>query len=37
MLSVQRQIIEQAKFTYSSLGKTFGKLKKMSEEQGKNK
>ena len=32
MLSNKRQIIQQAKFTYSSTGKTFGKLKKMSEQ-----
>ena len=33
----QQQIIEQAKFTYSSLGKAFGKQTKTIEDQGKNK
>ena len=31
----QRQIIEQAKFTYSPLGKAFEKQTKTIEEQGK--
>ena len=34
--SNQKQIIEQAKFTYSSLGKAFEKKKKTIEDQGKN-
>ena len=33
--SNQRQIIEQAKFTYSPLGKAFEKQKKTIEEEGK--
>ena len=35
--SNQRQIIEQAKFTYSTLGKAFEKQEKTIEDQGKNK
>ena len=35
--SNQRQIIEQAKFTYSPLGKAFEKQTKRTEDQGKNK
>ena len=35
--SNQQQIIEQAKFTYSSLGKAFEKQTKTIEDQGKNK
>ena len=35
--SNQQQIIEQAKFTYSTLGKTFEKQTKTIEDQGKNK
>ena len=35
--SNQQQIIEQAKFTYSPLGKTFEKQTKAIEGQGKNK
>ena len=35
--SNQRQIIEQAKFTYSPLGKAFEKQTKTIEDQGKNK
>ena len=35
--SDQQQIIEQAKFTYSPLGKTFEKQIKTIEDQGKNK
>ena len=35
--SNQQQIIEQAKFTYSPLGKAFEKLIKTIEDQGKNK
>ena len=31
----QQQIIEQAKFTYSSMGKTFEKQTKTTEDQGK--
>ena len=34
--SNQRQIIEQAKFTYSPLGKAFEKQIKTIEDQGKN-
>ena len=34
--SNQKQIIEQAKFTYSSLGKAFEKQIKTIEDQGKN-
>ena len=34
--SNQKQIIEQAKFTYSSLGKAFEKKTKTIEDQGKN-
>ena len=33
----QRRLIEQAKFTYSPLGKAFEKQTKLIEEQGKNK
>ena len=33
----QRRMIEQAKFTYSPLGKAFVKQTKTIEEQGKNK
>ena len=33
--SNQQQIIEQAKFTYSPLGKAFGKQRKTIEDQGK--
>ena len=33
----QRQIIEQAKFTYSSVGKTFKKQTKKIEKQAKKK
>ena len=33
--SNQQQIIEQAKFTYSSLGKAFEKQRKANEDQGK--
>ena len=33
--SNQQQIIEQAKFTYSPLGKTFEKQTKTMEDQGK--
>ena len=36
MPSNQQQIIEQAKFTYSLLGKAFGKQTKTIEDQGKN-
>ena len=35
--SNQKQIIEQAKFTYSPLGKAFEKQIKTTEDQGKNK
>ena len=35
--SNQQQIIEQAKFTYSPLGKAFEKQTKTIEDQGKNK
>ena len=35
--SNQQQIIEQAKFTYSPLGKAFGKQRKRIEDQQKNK
>ena len=35
--SNQQQIIEQAKFTYSPLGKAFEKQVKIIEDQGKNK
>ena len=35
--SNQKQIIEQAKFTYSSLGKALEKQIKKIEDQGKNK
>ena len=35
--SNQQQIIEQAKFTYSLLGKAFEKQAKTIEDQGKNK
>ena len=34
LLSNQQQIIEQAKFTYSPLGKAFEKQKKAIEDQG---
>ena len=33
--STQQQIIEQAKFTYSPLGKAFDKQTKTTEDQGK--
>ena len=33
--SNQQQIVEQAKFTYSPLGKAFGKQTKTIEDQGK--
>ena len=36
LLSNQKQMIEQAKFTYSPLGKAFEKLIKAIEDQGKN-
>ena len=36
LLSNQQQIIEQAKFTYSPLGKVFQKQAKTIEDQGKN-
>ena len=36
MLSSQKRIIEQAKFTYSSLGKGFKKQTKTIEDQWKN-
>ena len=36
LLSNQQQIIEQAKFTYSPLGKVFQKQTKTIEDQGKN-
>ena len=32
---LKRQVIEQAKFTYSPLGKAFGKQTKTIQEQGK--
>ena len=35
--STQQQIIEQTKFTYSPLGKTFDKQIKTIEDQGKNR
>ena len=35
--SNQKEMIEQAKFTYSRLGKAFGKQVKTIEDQGKNK
>ena len=35
MPSTQKQIIEQAKFTYSPLGKAFEKQRKVIEDQGK--
>ena len=35
--SNQKQIIEQAKFTYSPLGRAFEKQTKTIEDQGKNK
>ena len=35
--SNQQQIIEQARFTYSPLGKAFGKQIKAIEDQGKNR
>ena len=35
--SNQKQIIEQAKFTYSPLGRAFEKQAKTIEDQGKNK
>ena len=35
--SNQQQIIEQAKFTYTLLGKAFEKQTKTTEDQGKNK
>ena len=35
--SNQQQIIQQAKFAYSPLGKAFGKQIKTIEDQGKNK
>ena len=34
--STQKQLIEQAKFTYSPLGKAFEKQTKTIEDQGKN-
>ena len=37
LLSNQQQIIEQAKFTYSPLGKAFEKQIKAIEDQGENK
>ena len=37
LLSNQQQIIEQAKFTYSPLGKAFEKQIKTIEDQGQNK
>ena len=37
MPSNQKQIIEQAKFAYSTLEKTFEKQTKTTEDQGKNK
>ena len=37
LVSNQKQIIEQAKFAYSPLGKPFGKQKRTIEDQGKNK
>ena len=37
LLSNQQQIIEQAKFTYSPLGKSFEKQTKTIEDQEKNK
>ena len=37
LLSNQQQIIEQARFTYSALGKTFDKQIKAIEDQGKNR
>ena len=37
LTSNQQQIIQQAKFTYSPLGKAFEKLIKTIEDQGKNK
>ena len=36
LLSTQQQVIEQAKFTYSPLGKAFEKQAKTIEDQGKN-
>ena len=36
LLSNQKQMIEQAKFTYSPLGKAFEKQIKAIEDQGKN-
>ena len=35
--STQQQIIEEAKFSYSRLGKSFQKQTKTIEDQGKNK
>ena len=35
LLSNQQQIVEQARFTYSPLGKVFGKQIKTIEDQGK--
>ena len=35
--STQKQLIEQAKFTYSPLGRAFEKQTKTTEDQGKNK
>ena len=37
LLSNQQQVIEQAKFTYSPLGKAFEKQIKTIEDQGKNR
>ena len=37
LVSNQKQIIEQAKFAYSPLGKPFEKQKRTIEDQGKNK
>ena len=37
LLSNQQQIIEQANFTYSPLGKAFEKQIKTTEDQGKNR
>ena len=37
LLSNQQQIIQQAKFNYSPLGKAFGKQTKTIEDQGKRK
>ena len=37
LVSNQKQIIEQAKFAFSPLGKPFEKQKRLIEDQGKNK